>query len=223
VLLDRWRGRDRGGDELLAVLERLYLAVRQHTGCRVIVDSSKAPLYGKLLAAIPAIDLHVVHLVRDPRATAYSWLRHKRLPDFGDERLMQRQRPLKSCVLWTLWQTMSELLMSPPAHYLRLRYEDFVRDPAASVRRVLALVGEDPPALPFESARAVRLATGHSVSGNPNRFATGSVELRPDSEWVGGMRAADRALVTAVTWPLLLRYGYPLRRRRVALSGRPPG
>ena len=223
VLLTRWRGRSREGDEFLRVLDRLYRAVQQGTGCRVIVDSSKAPLYGELLAAIPVIDLHVVHLMRDPRATAYSWLRSKRLPDFGDERLMQRQRPLKSSILWTLWQTMSELLLSrPPARYLRLRYEDFIRDPEAVVRRIVALVGEDPPALPFVSPRAVRLAADHSVSGNPNRFATGTVELRPDSEWAQSLRAADRALVTAVTWPLLLRYRYPLRRRRAAALSRHP-
>jgi hypothetical protein len=28
------------------------------------------------------------------------------------------------------------------------------------------------------------------------------------------MRAADRVIVTALTWPLLLRYRYPLRPRR---------
>jgi hypothetical protein len=218
VLRDRVRGRTVDGDELLAVLERLYRAVQEHTGCRVLVDSSKAPLYGELLAAIPAIDLHVVHLVRDPRATAYSWLRRKQLPDFGDDRLMQRQRPLKSSGLWALWQTMSELLIGRrPARYLRLRYEDFVRDPEAAVRCVVAMLGEDPTVgLPFEAPRTVRLRATHSVSGNPNRFDNGAVELRPDREWAQRMRATDRALVTAVTWPLLLRYRYPLRRRRAA-------
>lgn len=211
VLLTRWRGRDRADDELLPVLERLYRAVQQHTGCRVIVDSSKAPLYGELLAAIPAIDLRVVHLVRDPRATAFSWMRDKQLPDFGDQRLMQRQRPLKSAGLWSLWQTMSELLIGrPPARYLRLRYEDFVRDPEAAVRGILGFVGEDPPALPFVSPQAVRLAANHSVSGNPNRFSTGDIAIRADDEWMRLMPGTDRMLVTASTFPLLLRYSHPL-------------
>jgi Sulfotransferase family len=217
VLATHWRPGAAGHDELLGVLERLYRAVAQHTGCRVLVDSSKAPLYAELLARIPSIDLHVVHLVRDPRATAYSWLRTKQLPDFGDVRQMQRLRPLKSSGLWALWQTMSELLMRrPPGRYLRLRYEDFVADPKAAVRRVAALVGEEPVAWPFDSAAGVRLGVTHSVSGNPNRFETGAVQLRPDTEWVHGLGWRQRALVAAVTWPLLLRYRYPLRPGRAA-------
>jgi hypothetical protein len=216
VLATHWR-RPADGDELLEVLGRLYGAVQAHTGCRVIVDSSKAPLYAELLARIPSIDLYVVHLVRDPRATAYSWLRRKQLPDFDDARQMQRLRPLKSSGLWALWQTMSELLMGrPPSRYLRVRYEDFVADPEAVVRRVTALVGEEPSRLPFVSGVAVRLHVTHSVSGNPNRFETGPVQLRPDTEWVDCLSRPHRALVTAVTWPLLLRYRYPLRPRRAA-------
>lgn len=214
VLATHWGRQGAGDGELLGVLERLYRAVAEHTGCRVLVDSSKAPLYAELLARIPSIELQVVHLVRDPRATAYSWLRHKQLPDFGDVRQMQRLRPLKSSGLWALWQTMSELLMGrPPGRYLRLRYEDFVADPEAAVRRVAALVGEEPAAWPFDSAGGVSLGVTHSVSGNPNRFETGTVQLRPDTEWVRGLGRGQRALVTAVTWPLLLRYRYPLRSR----------
>jgi hypothetical protein len=41
VLATHWRPPG-DGDELLAVLGRLYGAVQEHTGCRVIVDSSKA-------------------------------------------------------------------------------------------------------------------------------------------------------------------------------------
>jgi hypothetical protein len=100
VLATRRRERP-DDDELPGVLARLYRAVQQQTGCRVLVDSSKAPLYTELLARIPSIDLHVVHLVRDPRATAYSWLRRKELPDFGEARQMQRLRPLRSSGLWT--------------------------------------------------------------------------------------------------------------------------
>ena len=65
--------------------------------------------------------------------------------------------------------------------------------------------GFDPP-----TART----TTHSVSGNPNRFGTGEVELRADEEWRRAMRTVDRGLVTALTWPLLLRYRYPLRAPR---------
>jgi Sulfotransferase family len=203
------------GDEYRTALARLYRAVHEHTGCRVIVDSSKSPAYAELLATLPGVEVFVVHLVRDPRATAYSWRRQKRLPDFGDDRLMLRQPPLVSARRWILWQTTTELLWRRrPDRYLRLRYEDVVEDPRSAVLRIAALVNQSPQRLPFTSDRIVRLGATHSVSGNPNRFGTGEVELAPDTEWMGAMRGVDWALVTAATWPWLLRYNYRLRRRR---------
>jgi hypothetical protein len=212
LLLDRDGRGGTADDAYRAALARLYRAVQRHTGCRVLVDSSKSPVYARLLAATPGLEVAVVHLVRDPRATAWSFLRKKRLPDFGDDRLMVRQHPLVSARRWSLWQAATELLWrGRSGRYLRLRYEDFVRDPQPAVRRIVALAGEAPAGSPFTGPATVRLAATHSVSGNPNRFGTGEVELRADEEWRRAMRTTDRAMVTALTWPLLLRYGYPLR------------
>jgi hypothetical protein len=214
LLLGR-RGRQDTDDGYQVALSRLYRAVAHQTGCRVLVDSSKSPVYARLVAAIPGVEVAVVHLVRDPRATAWSFLRKKRLPDFGDDRLMQRQHPLVSARRWSLWQAATELLWRRRGQrYLRLRYEDFIGDPQPTLRRIAALAGEAPAALPFSGPATVRLAATHSVSGNPNRFGTGEVELRADEEWRRAMRAVDRGMVTALTWPLLLRYRYPLRPRR---------
>ena len=95
--------------------------------------------------------------------------------------------------------------------YLLLRYEDFVRNPQASLERILNLVEETPQTLPFVDENADRLSQTHSVSGNPTRFKTGVVELRHDQEWLDRIRKVDRLSVTALTWPLLLRYRYKLR------------
>jgi hypothetical protein len=212
VLLGTLRHRDAGTVEYRDTLARLYDAVQQQTGCRVIVDSSKSPLYAQLLATIPSIDLYLLHLVRDPRATAYSFLRRKTLPDFDDDRLMQRQPPLTSARRWGLWQTVTELLWRRASdRYLRLRYEDFAHQPKEVVRRVAAWIDEIPAELPFLSDTTIQLEPTHSVSGNPNRFTTGTVNVRDDNEWVDRMRRSDRLLVTAATWPLLVHYHYALR------------
>lgn len=194
-------------------LELLYLALQRQTGARVIVDSSKLPSYGLSLQEIPGIELYVVQLLRDPRATAYSWMRKRELRDYGDLRWMNRQPPLKSSGLWGMWNAVAEIFWRPlKSRYLRLRYEDFVADPQQTVRRIVRLVGEEPTELPFTGPTTVRLGPTHSVAGNPGRLANGEVELRVDSEWMRSMRSKDRNLVTAMTWPLLLRYGYPLHR-----------
>jgi hypothetical protein len=58
-----------------------------------------------------------------------------------------------------------------------------------------------------------RLAAGrnHTVAGNPVRLTQGEIRIRPDLEWRTGLRPSARRTVTALTWPLLLRYGFPLR------------
>lgn len=193
-------------------LGRFYGAIRRVSGARVIVDSSKTPAYGYALGMAPEIDLHVVHLVRDPRATAYSWLKNKRQPDRGELGYMDRFTPAKSSLMWTVWNAAAQLFWGRrEGRYLRLRYEDLVSTPREALERILEMVGEgDRSVLPFVRGREVDLAPTHTVAGNPNRFGTGAVELRLDDAWDRRMRLRDRALVTLLTLPLLARYGYPV-------------
>jgi sulfotransferase family protein len=196
-----------GLDELSDRLEALYTAIASAGSARVIVDSSKLPTYGLVLDQVHGVDLHVVHLVRDPRATAYSWRRRKSLPDKRGGGFMQQQGPLKASALWTMWNTgAATFWRHEPGRYLRVRYEDFVREPQETIERICAFAGEPFAGSPFVSANEVELAPSHSVAGNPSRFTTGRVVLRPDDEWRTKMRTMDRAVVTAVTWPLLLRH-----------------
>jgi hypothetical protein len=40
------------------------------------------------------------------------------------------------------------------------------------------------------------------------RFKQGEIEIRADEEWREAMAAPSRALVTSLSWPSLLRYGF---------------
>jgi hypothetical protein len=57
----------------------------------------------------------------------------------------------------------------------------------------------------------VLLSPSHTVAGNPMRFRTGPTQLRRDDAWRTELPRGRRRLVTALTAPLLARYGY-LRR-----------
>jgi hypothetical protein len=196
-------------EKLLINYKRLYEAIGSVTGSRVIVDSSKEPAHGYAMSLVPDLDFYVLHLIRDPRAAAYSWLKKKPQPDSEEIEHMVRFSPTMSSALWDAWNASAEALWRrTPDKYLRLRYEDFVTDPRASLERILGLVGETTE-LPLAGEREVKLGVSHTVSGNPNRFETGAVELRPDREWISKMNPRDRTLVTALTLPLLSRYGYP--------------
>ncbi len=199
-----------------ARLERLYRAIGASTGSRVVVDSSKMPSYGYALGMVPGIELYVVHLIRDPRAAAYSWLKEPR-PDADERSYMNRVNTVKSSLLWDVWNVSSEALWrGSPERYMRLRYEDFVAEPKKSVESILSMLGENAGRLPFVGEREVELGAGHTVAGNPNRFRSGPVRLRPDEEWASRMRPRDRRLVTLLTLPLLARYGYPVFAEKTA-------
>jgi hypothetical protein len=188
-------------------LERLYQGISSSTGSSVVVDSSKLVLYGYLLGMLPSIDLYVVHLVRDSRAVTYSWMRSKFQPDI--DIFMPRYSPAYSALLWNATNLAVESLWrDSPERYMRLRYEDFIARPKGSVAHMLELVGESNPELPFVDDHRVDLGVNHTVSGNPGRFKTGVIELRPDEEWRAKIKRPHRKIVTALTFPLLLKYGY---------------
>ena len=205
--------------EYLEGLERLYRAVQTTTGSRVIVDTSKFPSYGFVLGMVPSVDLHVVHLVRDPRAVAYSWSRKRLQPDPENPEYMVRYSPTASSLRWMARNLATEafwrrsLKGHPPERYLMLRYEDFVAEPQKTIRRILELVGEETAPLPHAAEHEVKLGVNHNIWGNPSRFRTGTVEIRPDTEWASRMKSGDRRVSTLLTFPLLARYGYPLAAR----------
>ncbi|MDQ3029764.1 MAG: sulfotransferase [Actinomycetota bacterium] len=210
------RVRDDAAQRYLRAIGGVYRAVVERTGARVLVDSSKEPVYGRLLEHLD-IEFFVVHLVRDPRAVAYSWLRRKerfRVAAGEQPSYMHRHGPLTSSTFWLAWNAIAGAFWRRRLgrRYLLVRYEDFIADPAATLTAVLQMVQEPVESLPLSGPSELLLAPNHMVSGNPSRFSTGPVQLKEDNEWRTALLPAIRRRVELATWPLLLRYGYPLRQ-----------
>ncbi len=203
---------NRALDPYIAAVDRVYRGIAATTGARVIVDSTKRPSDAALLRLLPNVDAFYLHLVRDPRAVAYSWRRRKAQLDRNRVVDMEAHGPTSSTVSWLGWNLAAEALRRrhDAGRSLLLRYEDFVARPRPTVQRIVDLVGESPEALPFENDRTVRLGRNHTVSGNPDRFKTGSVKLREDAEWAAKQPRGDRVVTTMLALPLLHRYGYRL-------------
>jgi hypothetical protein len=181
-----------------APTEALYAAASDVAGVRQLVDSSKSPLYAALLSRLPNIDLRMVHIVRDPRATAYSHLRRRSFGYGGIFRLS----------LWWLRENFAiEKLAARGIPYARIRYEDLVQDPAGSLYQVTDALGLPRSRLPIEG-RVARLSEKHIISGNRARGEVGAITLRDDSEWRSGLPRRMQAIARATTLPLLRRYGY---------------
>lgn len=196
-------------DWYLKHLERFYQSIRRVSGSRVIVDASKWPLYGHMLDRLPSLDAHIVHLVRDPRAVAFSWTRTK---EFQPGVLLPRQHPVKTTAYWLALNPAIRAFWATPdaERYRFVSYDRFVSEPRAVVAELLEFVRETIAESPFVDDHTVHIRPTHAVAGNEVRLKHGDVRLRLDDEWELKMPAVSRALVTAMTLPLLSRYGFAI-------------
>ena len=160
---------------------------------------------------MPEIDLRVVHLVRDSRGVAYSTNKHvEKVTTSGPSTLLPRYGPVSSSARYDFYNGVTSALRATGVPYLRLRYEDLIAEPRD-------------PELPFLKRAQVDLAENHLVDGIPIRFAHDPLQLCPDEEWRQVMPTRSRRTVTALTLPLLTRYGYRPNgghRRTRGTSGR---
>ena len=188
------------------------LALADTTAASVVVDTSKRPLDAAVVAGIPEVESYVLHLVRDSRAVVHSWRRAKSFTTEGQTRTMGTRGLAATVRRWSSNAIYAEALRRrvPAERWLAVRYEDFAARPRETVESVMAFLGE-PGRLPFVDDHTARLHPNHIVAGNPSRFTTGDVTIRPDDAWRRDMPLADQRLVASLTLPLLLRYGY-LRR-----------
>jgi len=198
-------------DEYLEIHERLYRAVAEVADAGVVVDASKSTAQLFALRRISGLDLRVVNLVRDARGVANSWNKSGIVkPQSRDGELMGTYAPHRLAVLWATLQLQCTVLRTTAHHSARVRYEDLVAAPRRTVEQALRDVGLPPAsgALAHIGERSVELGPSHGVAGSRTRFTAGRIDLRPDEAWRSDLPAGARRIVTAVTLPQLVGYGY---------------
>ena len=198
----------------------LYRGIAAVSGCGALVDSSKHASLAFCLSRCEEIDLRVIHVVRDSRAVAYSWTTKVARPETdaaGPARYMTTYPPIRAAGHWNAQNGALQLLARGGTPVLRVRYEDLVDTPEQTLRRVATFAGVPAGSLGLSflhtegDSNYADLTKSHTASGNPMRFTTGKVAIRGDDRWRAAMPDKDRRTVTALTLPLLSRYGY-LRR-----------
>jgi hypothetical protein len=201
----------RRAGEFPATVERLYQAIPLATGSRVIVDSSKEPHYSYILRSIPSLDVYFLHLVRDPRAVAYSWKENrKKESGLSRDALMESRGAFVSAAYFDVSNVTSELMWARRHdRYRFLRYEDFLADPKGTIRMIGEFVGEDiDPDLVFSDGK-LHLGPSHTAWGNPDRLVNGPIPLKTEETWRTRMPKERQLAVTALTLPLMAHYRYP--------------
>ncbi len=191
------------------VLRKLYLAVATVSRKTYLIDSSKFAGYALALNMIPEIEISVLHLIRDSRAAAFSWEKKKRKTEITDNIVyMRKYNFVSSSIQWIYRNITAELLKKRSKNYIRVRYEDFTHNPQGTYDEILKELSHKSANSPFTDNFTVNLGESHTQSGNPGRFAIGRIVIREDDAWKNSLHLIKKILVTLITLPLLIRYGY---------------
>ena len=202
-------------DEYSMLWRRTFQEIRQKSGCRIIIDSSKTSRLAfdrlPLLAKAFGPSIKVIHMVRDPRAVMWSVQR-------GSNRLMAQGRTavklpggrLRGLAGWMLSNALAERAMHlhPELQVLRIRYEDLVAQPTATLRRLSTFLGKNIVLPETQPPSSARIPAAHSVAGNRMR-ASGSLRLKADNAWRQNLTPLSR-LISISAWPQMRKYGYPV-------------
>ncbi len=235
LLLPPVRRRYKGDIEAYtAILRSLYSAIKIVARCDAIVDSSKGMPYALVLRQARCLDLCLVHLVRDSRGVAFSWAkRDVAQPQYvlhpeSARKLMPTRGPWRAAARWVIVNLAFEAFGRSGVPHVRVRYESLAADPLPSVSRILKLVAAHGHQKVAEAAPVTRQgvascsserSTRHTLGGNPMGFDRGPIQIRSDDEWRKQMPNSARRIVGAVTFPLLVAYGYvPSRGSRTSVT-----
>lgn len=187
----------------------LMNAIAKSGSADIVADSAKNPVRALAFLRGGAIEMTLVHLVRDPRGVA--WSKRKLLRWRGLARW--RRNPvaivLRAALDWTLANLFTEILASrhKDVPYVRIRYEDLVRDPAGVLGRIGEVAGIDLTTLGERAAGGEVFGFGHIMAGNLAR-ERGPRPLAIDLDWQENSPRWIRRTIWFLTGRLAQRYGY---------------
>ena len=200
-------GASRNGRAYCEETSALMTGIAEASGASIIVDSSKLPGRASALMSVEGIEVYVVHVVRDGRGVCWSMMKpYRRSVEGGIQKETKPKSLWQTAARWFTVNLGAEILRLrlPRKRSMRVRYEDFVSNPAATVRSILNLLGEG-YIMPSYGADTIK--PQHQIAGNRRRMDN-QITISKDIGWARQMPRADQAAFSALTAPLLLRYGY---------------
>jgi hypothetical protein len=195
-------------DRYAEIIAALYRGIQSVSGCTYVVDSSKWPAVAHAVRHAPDVDMRMMHVVRSSHGVCYSCAKIMPRPDL-DGNLMPQQSPGRTALTWMTFNLAIDAFRLTDVPTMVLRYEDFVDRPRQQVQRTLTFLGhEEAPDMSFIRGGSVKLPEDHLVAGNPMRIRTGWEPLAADNEWRTELSQRSKWLISGITAPGLLRYGY---------------
>jgi hypothetical protein len=183
---------------LILSMRDLYQSIAKNAGAKVVVDSSKDPAVPYVLSRLPGIRLSVIHLIRAPQGVADSWRRPKGY--------LSTAPAWRVSLKWALVNPFAELIARrQPAHHWTIRYEDLIENPKMFVEAIAAAVLGHPADCSFLQGNRAAVGVQHILAGNPDKLERSDFVIEKRDPVLP--RTTD-FLVSLLTFPLMLRYGY---------------
>ncbi len=183
------------------LFKRVYKQIHHLTNSHVIIDGGKFPFEAALLSKNKNLNVKYLHIVRDPRAVAFSWSKRK---DY-----IYRLSAMQSTGYWIGFNLCSHAVCkSNKENSLFIKYEDFITSPKYVIDQILDLVQEGTAKNPLLDNK-IMMTQNHTVTGNPDRFIQGEVTIRSsDNSWQKDLSGYEKKISTCLGWPLMKLYNY---------------
>lgn len=219
ALLEGWRSLPRAlwetvrpsaaGRRHAAALATMAREIATASGRSTIIDTSKLAPRGLIynLARSREFEVRYLHVVRDGRGVVAS--RKSRTRRVGGPGADGSGAAARFALLWTFANAAYTAVFSRfHGRYLRLRYEDLLSDPSATLERLGRFLELDLSGVIARVREGATFSSGHVVEGNRLRL-TGGVRLRPpDSGWKSALTPAEQRTFWRWAGWLARRYGY---------------
>ncbi len=154
------------------------------------LDDSKEPIRLKFLLAAGWWDIRVIHLIRDGRGIANSYMRHN--------------KTTMAQAAWEWMHTQQECnrmaRLLGKSRCLTVHYEDLCHDPEKTLTAIHQFLGLDPGT----SSSSNRIK---HILGNQMRLAS-LQDIRLDEKWKQAISVADLQIFSTTTGELNHRHGY---------------
>lgn len=158
----------------------------------------------KIVRAFP--DAKIIHMTRDPRATVHSFVFHMRNAAFNTTNIYNTAK------YWVRCERLANAFHDrSPQNIKRVRYEDFVAEPQATVRDICSFIGVEFEEAMLDTASTASRYAPRDGDGRVSASHKGLLENISTSEmtkWQQALSPYAIKLIEAATWKWLVKQGY---------------
>ena len=210
-MFSRWSSRIL---EIIHANEILIEVILEYYHAQLFVEKGNRALRLKYLLRIPSFDLKVIHLIRDGRGVALTYMDPARFADARDpskrgggirgNREDERLSMAQAAHQWRRCNEEAEHVLRhlDKSQLIEVRYEELCKNTENTLGRLFEFLGLDPDK-PVHDFRAVE----HHVVGNGMRLDSTS-EIRPDERWRENLTDQDLRVFNDVAGEMNRGYGY---------------